>query len=167
MYNNPLRYRGYCYDEDTGFYYLKSRYYDPTVGRFLNADDTAYLGASGTAIGWNLFTYCDNSPIINRDSSGHWYISLGKLSKILLYAVSFNPIGTVLVAMGLVKLKAILTAKYMLLLAKLGSFWGPVVNVVLVTVGAVLGLPSILDFASALWDCVMQRKKGLEWNVIL
>lgn len=71
MSHNPLRYRGYCYDEDTGFYYLQSRYYDPTVGRFLNADDTAYLGASGTAIGWNLFAYCENNCINYSDYKGN------------------------------------------------------------------------------------------------
>ena len=42
---NPFRYRGYCYDEATGFYYLGSRYYDPVIGRFVNADDVDGLGA--------------------------------------------------------------------------------------------------------------------------
>ena len=36
---NPIRYRGYYYDTETGFYYLQSRYYDPTTRRFLNIDD--------------------------------------------------------------------------------------------------------------------------------
>jgi RHS repeat-associated protein len=35
---NPFRYRGYYYDIETGFYYLNSRYCDPSVGRFMNAD---------------------------------------------------------------------------------------------------------------------------------
>ena len=35
---NPLRYRGYIYDTETGFYYLQSRYYDPANHRFINAD---------------------------------------------------------------------------------------------------------------------------------
>ncbi len=47
LYGNPLTYHGYIYDRETGFYYLQSRYYDPTVGRFLNADDTAFLGQAG------------------------------------------------------------------------------------------------------------------------
>ena len=42
---NPFRYRSYYYDSETGFYYLQSRYYDPTVGRFLNAD--GIVGANG------------------------------------------------------------------------------------------------------------------------
>ena len=40
---NPFRYRGYYYDTETGLYYLNSRYYDPSIGRFLNADDISYI----------------------------------------------------------------------------------------------------------------------------
>ena len=36
---NPFRYRGYYYDTETGFYYLQTRYYDPTICRFINADN--------------------------------------------------------------------------------------------------------------------------------
>ena len=67
---NPLTYRGYIYDSETGFYYLQSRYYDPTVGRFLNADDIQYLGASGTLLSLNLFVYCENDPVNLVDSTG-------------------------------------------------------------------------------------------------
>ena len=73
--NNPLLYRGYQYDYETGFYYLQSRYYDPSVGRFLNADDTAFLGASGTLLSWNLFAYCENSVVYARDPQGHFVIT--------------------------------------------------------------------------------------------
>ena len=48
---NPLRYRGYVYDDETGLYYLQSRYYDPVTGRFLNADvyaDTGYVSPLST-----------------------------------------------------------------------------------------------------------------------
>ena len=72
---NPLTYRGYIYDRETGFYYLQSRYYDPTIGRFLNADDTDYLGASGTLLSWNLFAYCENSVVYARDPQGHFVIT--------------------------------------------------------------------------------------------
>lgn len=62
---NPLRYRGYIYDTETGLYYLQSRYYDPNTGRFLNADDVQFLGDSQTLLGYNLFSYCENN-IINK-----------------------------------------------------------------------------------------------------
>ena len=83
LYGNPLTYRGYIYDRETGFYYLQSRYYDPTIGRFLNADDTAFLGASGTLLGWNLFVYCENNPVSGFDYSGYFYISYKTLKRIL------------------------------------------------------------------------------------
>ena len=55
---NPFRYRGYYYDTETGLYYLQSRYYDPETGRFINADDLAYLGADQSLSGYNLYVYC-------------------------------------------------------------------------------------------------------------
>ena len=49
-------YRGYFYDFETGLYYLRSRYYDPEIGRFINADDTDYLGYDDTPLSMKLFT---------------------------------------------------------------------------------------------------------------
>ncbi len=68
---NPFRYRSYYYDEETGFYCLNARYYDPKVRRFINADSVDYLGASGSSFGYNLFTYCENNPIMFNDASGN------------------------------------------------------------------------------------------------
>ena len=65
---NPLRYRGYYYDTETGFYYLQSRYYDPIVKRFLNADSYASTGQG--FIGHNMFAYCNNCPFAGSDPSG-------------------------------------------------------------------------------------------------
>ena len=67
---NPFGYRGYCYDTYTGLYYLQSRYYDPDTGRFINADDTNYLNATGTVLGCNLFAYCENDPVNRVDPRG-------------------------------------------------------------------------------------------------
>ena len=53
-----------------GMYYLQSRYYDPNTGRFINADDTNYLNATGTVLGCNLFAYCENDPVNFSDSTG-------------------------------------------------------------------------------------------------
>ena len=69
---NPLRYRGYYYDTETGFYYVSSRYYDPAIGRWINADDTAYLGTGQTLVSYNLFAYCNNNPVTGYDPDGAW-----------------------------------------------------------------------------------------------
>ena len=60
---NPLRYRGYIYDQETGLYYLQSRYYDPNVGRFLNADGLVSTGQG--VLGYNMFAYCLNNSVCN------------------------------------------------------------------------------------------------------
>ncbi len=70
-HRNPFRYRGYYYDSETGFYYLNSRYYDPTVGRFLNADAATCIGANDNIQGYNLFAYCSNNSIVYMDDSGY------------------------------------------------------------------------------------------------
>ena len=66
---NPLRYRGYYYDAETGFYYLQSRYYDPAICRFINADTFATTDANGF-LSANMFAYCENNPINNSDPTG-------------------------------------------------------------------------------------------------
>ena len=72
---NPLRYRGYYWDEETGLYYLASRYYDPEVGRFISIDDTSALGIASTRFtNKNLYAYCDNNPIIREDVQGYFPI---------------------------------------------------------------------------------------------
>ena len=74
---NPIRYRGYYYDTETGFYYLQSIYYDPTIGRFINADNFAFVGATSDFAGYNQFVYCGNNPISREDSSGMlWFVSV-------------------------------------------------------------------------------------------
>ncbi len=65
---NPLRYRGYYYDQETGFYYLQSRYYDPVLCRFINADSFASTGQG--FLGYNMYVYCNNCPVGMRDSQG-------------------------------------------------------------------------------------------------
>ena len=64
---NPIRYRGYYLDTETGLYYLQSRYYNPTVGRFLNAD--VYCDTGTSILGTNMFAYCGNNPVNNADPS--------------------------------------------------------------------------------------------------
>ena len=56
---NPLRYRGYYYDSETGLYYLQSRYHDPVGKRFINADDSNIsLDDQSNILQYNLFAYC-------------------------------------------------------------------------------------------------------------
>lgn len=68
---NPCSYRGYYYDQETGYYYLQSRYYNPEIGRFLNADEVACAGVDNSINSSNLFTYCNNNPICYADSDGY------------------------------------------------------------------------------------------------
>ncbi len=74
---NPIRYRGYYYDVETGLYYLNTRYYDPETGRFLNADNPAYLDSPPLGVGHNLFAYCGNNPVSFVDHNGNfpWLIA--------------------------------------------------------------------------------------------
>ena len=65
---NPLRYRGYVFDQDTGLYYLQSRYYNPEWGRFINAD--AFVSTGQGILGNNMFAYCRNNPVRRIDASG-------------------------------------------------------------------------------------------------
>ena len=65
---NPLRYRGYYYDNETGFYYLQSRYYDPANRRFINAD--RHMSTGQGFVGTNMFAYCNNSPVFLVDYDG-------------------------------------------------------------------------------------------------
>lgn len=68
---NPFRYRGYYYDAETELYYLQTRYYDPEIGRFINADDVAMILNQEDQLQCNLYSYCKNEPISNTDSFGY------------------------------------------------------------------------------------------------
>ena len=72
---NPFRYRKYVYDPETGLYCLGSRYYDPEVGRFVNADDPGTIFAKPQELyNKNLYAYCDNNPVIREDIQGYFPI---------------------------------------------------------------------------------------------
>ena len=70
---NPIRYRGYVYDTETGFYYLQSRYYDPTTCRFINQD--IYYDTGIGLTGLNMFAYCNNNPVNCIDAYGALTVS--------------------------------------------------------------------------------------------
>jgi RHS repeat-associated protein len=66
---NPYRYRGYRYDNESGLYYLQSRYYNPVWGRFINTDTD--IGTTGYLLSHNIFIYCNNNPINLYDPNGN------------------------------------------------------------------------------------------------
>ena len=71
--DNPIRYRSYYYDTETSLYYLKTRYYDPEIGRFMTIDDISYLDPD-TINGLNLYAYCGNNPVMRVDENGNaWW----------------------------------------------------------------------------------------------
>lgn len=73
-YTNPFGYRGYYLDTETGFYYCGSRYYDPIIGRFINADSTNTLMNTPMAYtDKNLYAYCDNNPVMRVDNGGEFW----------------------------------------------------------------------------------------------
>lgn len=91
---NPFRYRGYYYDVETGLYYLNSRYYDPEIGRFINADDISILSKTLDEFnGLNLYAYCFNNPVNSLDEDGQlaWW-------KKLLIGLTFIVVGAIITA---------------------------------------------------------------------
>ena len=158
---NPFRYRGYYYDTETGWYYLQSRYYDPTVGRFLNADEPMFVGATGTLVGINFYAYCENNPVMFKDPSGNVKIPLASI-KFLLQFVGLNPIASALIAIGIYKVKTWVVAKFTILVAKLTSMFGPAVQVALTVIAAVTGIFILGPIAVGFFDAIVQRKSGVE-----
>ncbi len=75
---NPIRYRGYYYDTETGWYYLNSRYYDPVVKRWINSDGVNLLSYGlENSTQYNMFAYCFNNPIIYYDPTGEFPMMIG------------------------------------------------------------------------------------------
>ena len=88
---NPIRYRGYFYDTETGFYYLNSRYYDPQIGRFINADDVDVLETEyENFLQYNLYAYCFNNPVNMSDDIGLWPIWATNLVKVGIGALAIG-----------------------------------------------------------------------------
>lgn len=90
---NPFRYRGYYYDTESKLYYLNSRYYNPEIGRFINADGQL----NGGLLGYNLFAYCENNPVMGYDPTGTlsrgWMIALGIGAAIVAGAITVASFG--------------------------------------------------------------------------
>ena len=87
---NPLRYRGYYYDQETGLYYLQTRYYDPKVRRFLSADDASVLTKDPEQLTEkNLYAYCDDNPVMYRDDTGMFDIVSGIFGAVTNVATTY------------------------------------------------------------------------------
>ena len=95
---NPFRYRGYYYDTESNLYYLNSRYYNPEICRFINADDIDYLGADGSPLSYNLFAYCLNNPVNRFDVNGNW--SMPNWLKVTVGAVAIAGLAVATVCTG-------------------------------------------------------------------
>ena len=93
--NNPFRYRSYYWDNDLQLYYLMSRYYDPQIGRFINADSLEYIDPE-TLGGLNLYAYCGNNPVMGIDPEGN--LDWKRIGRGLL--VIFAAIATVAVTVA-------------------------------------------------------------------
>jgi RHS repeat-associated protein len=78
--SNPFKYTGEVFDDESGLYYLSARYYDPSVGRFINED--SYEGQLNNPLSLNQYTYVQNNPSRYTDSSGHciWDLCIGEIS---------------------------------------------------------------------------------------
>ena len=87
---NPFMYRGYYRDRETGWYYLNSRYYDPSVCRFINADDIGYINPESLN-GLNLYVYCGNNPVMGYDPSGCFPVAVVLLA--IAATLLFTPVG--------------------------------------------------------------------------
>ncbi len=79
----PFRYRGYVWDEETGDYYLRSRYFVSWLSRFLSAD---------AMINGNLYCYCNDSPPNQSDLSGRWP-SYNPLINYIIYKPFYSELG--------------------------------------------------------------------------
>ena len=90
--DNPYRYKGYYYDEETGMYYLKSRYYDPEICRFISADSvTVMIDSPMSLADKNLYAYCDNDPVNKKDEEGELpqFVVLGIIGAVSNVGISF------------------------------------------------------------------------------
>ena len=96
----PFRYRGYVFDEETGLYYLRSRYYNAQWGRFVNAD--AEIAVEAKLWDAKLFLYCANNPVRYTDDGGNsfWDVLADCGKALLVAAVVVAVVAVVIAATG-------------------------------------------------------------------
>ena len=127
---NPIRYRGYYYDVESSLYYLNTRYYDPQIGRFINADEITILDETQAQIhGLNLYMYCGNNPVGMIDPSGRkpkWWqwVLFGIGAALVVAAAVVAIVATGGAATGVIGAIAVGAAKGAVIGAVVGSAVG-------------------------------------------
>jgi RHS repeat-associated protein len=126
---NPCSYRGYYYDEETGYYYLQSRYYDPEIGRFFSADAPGSIFLQiDKIVSANLFTYCLNNPISQADHTG-FVVTPANVIGAIIGVIGGSIIGTAIANYFNLKApwRGLVIASTSVLLTVIGWFSGPAV----------------------------------------
>lgn len=144
---NPLRYRGYVYDTETGLYYLNSRYYNPVWGRFINADNQITTGSDLT--GTNLFAYCGNNPVNRTDPTGeswwHWVLGAAVVAAAAVATV-VTCVGFAAAATAVCMVGGSVAAATTALTVAAGAFIGPATVYGMAVVTAASTSSSIKEF---------------------
>jgi RHS repeat-associated protein len=125
---NPFRYRSYYWEDETGLYYLQSRYYDPEVGRFVNADEPETMLFQDDILATNLFAYCFNNPVMNVDHTGMVVTPANAIGAVI------GAVGGALIGLAIAKhfkltgwKRWACTASVSLLIGVVGYFSGPAI----------------------------------------
>ncbi len=163
---NPMRYRGYYEDTETGLYYLHSRYYNADTCRFINADlpeMTVLSVFTKTAGSPNVFSYCRNNPIMNIDTSGYFYLSLKDIASFAAI-LGLYPVVVKWIAIGVTRLSAIFAAEIATLGAKIGAIFGPAGSFAFTVILGIIGYAIAKNFAAAVIEAAVQGKRGIEFK---
>ena len=160
---NPFRYRSYYFDSEIGIYYLQSRYYNPVVGRFVNADEAMFAVIPNNLLQHNLFTYCYNNSVIFSDKTGHVAlvddaIVLGLLQQLIGFAIAIlivilvvqifsNPTVQDNLSRGLNDLGNKIRARWKWLGSKLGQIFRAVSTTIIISKGVTQAINEALSKA--------------------
>ncbi|MCD7811589.1 MAG: DUF6531 domain-containing protein [Ruminococcus sp.] len=156
---NVFRYCGEYYDAETGTVYLRARYYDPTIGRFISRDSV--VGENTDPLSLNLYTYCGNNPILNEDPDGHfWNVVIGAGIGAVAGAL------TSVVTQGITKGWKNIDAKEVLIDTAAGAVSGGLAATGVGLAGQVFGNQIIGATSSVIKDCYTTQRDGGEYGFL-